>query len=199
MNIAAIILAAGEGQRMGGPKALLPIEGETFLARIALLLARKGVSAVIAVLGYEAERVAAEAGLPRGVATVVNDRYREGMLGSVLRGLDEAEARGADAILLQPVDHPLVAPETVDRVVAALRQGAVVAVPSYEGRRGHPGGFAASAWAALRDAPPDRGARAVLADHPEWVVHVPGDPGCVAGIDMPADYARFIAARSARR
>jgi len=47
--------------------------------------------------------------------------------------------------------------------------------------------------AALRAAPAARGARAVLADHPEWVVHVPGDPGCVLGIDTPADYERWIA------
>jgi len=78
------------------------------------------------------------------------------------------------------------------RVVAALAAGALVAVPSHGGRRGHPGGFARATWPALRAAPPDRGARAVLAEHPEWVVHVPGDPGCVAGIDTMEDYERCI-------
>jgi len=38
--------------------------------------------------------------------------------------------------------------------------------------------------------------RRVLADHPEWVVHVPGDPGCVLGIETPADYGRWIAGLS---
>jgi len=94
------------------------------------------------------------------------------------------------------VDHPLVDPATVDRVVAALEKRAVVAVPSHGSRRGHPGGFAREAWPALRSAPVDRGARAVLADHPEWVVHVPGDPGCVLGIETPADYERWIAGLS---
>ena len=56
-----------------------------------------------------------------------------------------------------------------------------------------PGRFARETWAALRAAPAARGARAVLSDHPEWVVHVPGDPGCVLGIDTPADYERWIA------
>jgi molybdenum cofactor cytidylyltransferase len=196
MEIVAVLLAAGAGRRMGGPKALLRIGGESFLARGARLLARPGVASVVAVLGHEAARVAAEAAAPAGVSLVENERYEEGMLSSILRGLEEAEARRADAILLHPVDHPLVEPATVDRVVAALRAGAVIAVPTHGTRRGHPGGFARAAWPALRAAPAERGARAVLADHPEWVVHVPGDPRCVTGIETPADYERWIAGLS---
>jgi molybdenum cofactor cytidylyltransferase len=90
------------------------------------------------------------------------------------------------------VDHPLVAAETVARVLEALRGGARIAVPSHAGRRGHPGGFAAAAWPALRAAPAESGARAVLAAHPDWIVHVTGDPGCIAGIDTPEDHLRWI-------
>ena len=176
---------------MGGPKALLRIGPSSFLARAVELLSRPGVEGVIAVLGHEFSRVAAEAGLSPGVALVENPAYREGMLSSVLCGLDEAERRGADALLLHPVDHPLVSPTTVDLVVTALVEGALVAVPSHEGRRGHPAGFARSTWPALRAASPGRGARGVLADRPEWVVHVPGDAGCTAGIDTPDDLLRF--------
>lgn len=189
----AVILAAGSGRRMGGPKALLRFGGESFLARAARLLARPGVSSVIAVVGQDPARMAAQASPPEGVRLVENPRPEQGMLSSILRGLEEADAAGADAVLLHPTDHPLVDAATVDRVIEALHAGAVIAVPAHGGRRGHPGGFARAAWTALRDAPPDRGARAVLADHPEWVVHVPGDPGCVLGIDTPADYERWVA------
>ena len=188
-----MVLAAGAGRRMGGPKALLRIGGESFLARAARALARPGLASVVAVLGHDAARVAAEAAAPTGVSLVENARYQEGMLSSILRGLDEAEALRADAIVLHPVDHPLVDPATVDRVIAALEEGAVIAVPTHGIRRGHPGGFARAAWPALREAPAARGARAVLADHPECVVHVPGDQGCVVGIETPADYERWIA------
>ena len=188
----AVVLAAGAGRRMGGPKALLRIGGGSFLARAAWILARPGVGAVVAVLGHDAARVRAEAGVPAGVSLVDNEGYAGGMLSSILRGVQEAESLRADAVLLHPVDHPLVDPATVDRVVAALEGGAVIAVPTQGGRRGHPGGFARAAWPALRAAPPERGARAVLADHPEWVVHVAGDPGCVAGSETPADYERLV-------
>ncbi|HUG52983.1 MAG TPA: NTP transferase domain-containing protein [Vicinamibacteria bacterium] len=191
-RIEAIVLAAGRGERMGGPKALLAVEGETFLARLARRLRRPGVAGVVAVLGHQAARVARESGLPPGVEVVVNARYMDGMLTSILAGLDAAEAAGAGAVLLHPVDHPLVEPETIDRVVAALREGAPIAVPSHGGRRGHPGGFARATWDALRAAPAERGARAVLGQHPEWVRHVEGGPGCRAGVNTPEDYRRLI-------
>ncbi len=192
MWIIGIILAAGEGRRMGGPKALLRIEGESFLARAARVLTAGGAQRVVAVLGHQAKRVRREAGCRDDVVFAENPGYRDGMLTSILRGLDQAEALGADAVLVHPVDHPLLEPQAVARVVAALEAGAVVAVPSFENRRGHPAGFARAAWAALRAAPADRGARAVLADHPEWVVHVAGDEGCVRGINTPEEYARLI-------
>ena len=193
MRIAAILLAAGEGRRMGGPKGLLRVGGETFLARCARVLLRPGVERVILVLGHEADRVCAFGGVPADALRVTNAAYREGgMLSSILRGLDAAEAIGAEAALVHPVDHPLVAEATVDRVVASLAQGAAIAVPSFGGRRGHPGGFARSVWPLLRSAPPDRGARALLQDHPDAVVHVVGDPGCVGGIDTPEDFERLI-------
>jgi len=194
MRVWSIILAAGRGERMGGPKALLRVGGESFLARTARLLGPPPVERVVAVLGHEAERVAREAGLPDGVAVAINVRHAEGMLTSIRAGLEAAEAAGADAVLVHPVDHPLVEPETVARVLGALLSGAVIAVPSHEGRRGHPAGFARAAWPALRSAPAEKGARAVLAGHPEWVVHVEGGPGCRAGINTPEDYRRLIKA-----
>jgi CTP:molybdopterin cytidylyltransferase MocA len=195
VRVVALLLAAGEGRRMGGPKALVSIgEDETFLSRAATLLHRPGVAEVIAVLGHQAGRVQAEGRLPAWARSIVNPRPQEGMLSSILCGLDAAEAAQADAVLLHPVDHPLVQPETVDAVVAALARGAVIAVPSFDGRRGHPGGFQREAWPALRAAPPALGARVVLAEHPEWITYVPGDPGCTAGIDTPEDYRRLVGA-----
>jgi len=177
---------------MGGPKALLPIEETTFIAHACRLVARPGVAEVVTVIGAGADRVRAEAHIPGGVAVVENEGWREGMLSSVWRGLDAAEPLGAEAILLHPVDHPVTAPETVDRVVAALRRGAFAAVPVHQRRRGHPGGFGREAFGALRAAPVDRGARAVLAGHPTRIVEVAGDAGCLLGINTPEDYRRVV-------
>jgi CTP:molybdopterin cytidylyltransferase MocA len=183
MRVAAVVLAAGEGRRMGGPKALARLEGATFAAAVAGRFDRADVFARIVVIGASASLVASTAGLPSGVRVVVNDRYADGMLTSVWAGLDEAERLGADAVLIHPVDNPLVEPETVGAVLAALAAGARVAVPSHAKKRGHPAGFARAAWPALRAAPVDGGARSVLAAHPEWVVHVAAGPDCLVDLD----------------
>jgi CTP:molybdopterin cytidylyltransferase MocA/SAM-dependent methyltransferase len=189
MRIIAVVLAAGEGRRMGGPKALLAAGGRTFLARACAALERPGVDGVIAVLGARAARVEEEAGIPPRVRAVRNERWSEGMLTSVWVGLEEAEAEGAQAILVHPVDNPFVTATTVDAVVAALREGATIAVPTHGNRRGHPAGFARTAFAALRRADPALGARSVLAAHPEWIVHVPAGADCLVDVDTPADLA----------
>jgi molybdenum cofactor cytidylyltransferase len=199
LRIHAIILAAGRGARMGGPKALLALEGETFLARVARLLRRPGVERVTAVIGHEADRIRREAGLAPDVATIVNPRYADGMLTSILAGLEDADAAGADAVLVHPVDHPLVDPLTVDAVIAALRHGAIIAVPSHGGRRGHPAGFARGAWTALREAAPDEGARGVLARHPEWIEYVPAGEECLLGVNTPEDYERLKERQTQRK
>jgi nicotine blue oxidoreductase len=197
VRIVAVVLAAGEGRRMGGPKALLPLAGGTFLSHACAAVERPGVVRVVAVLGASAERIATEAGLPPAVRIALNPRWPEGMLTSVWAGLDAAGEDAADAVLLHPVDNPLVRPETVDAVLAALAQGAPVAVPSHGGRRGHPAGFARAVWPELRGAPLDRGARAVLAQRPERVVHVAAGADCLVDVDTPQDLARLVGSRRA--
>ncbi|HEX9188839.1 MAG TPA: nucleotidyltransferase family protein [Vicinamibacteria bacterium] len=189
VRVVAILLAAGEGRRMGGPKALLRLGGATLLARGSTLFAEAGLP-VVAVLGAEASRVRAEAGIPEGVFVVVNERWPEGMLTSVWCGLDAAGTLGADAVLVHPVDNPLVAPATIGAVVAALEAGAAIAVPGHAGRRGHPAGFARSVWSDLRAAPLDGGARAVLRARADLVVPVPAGPDCLVDLDTPADLLR---------
>jgi molybdenum cofactor cytidylyltransferase len=192
--IVAVVLAAGRGARMGGPKALLRIGDSSFLRHVARALRLSGVSHVVAVVGHAHERVTTEAQLDDALLVAYNPRHDEGMLTSVWCGLDAAERLGAAAVLIHPVDHPLVDAPTADRVIEALIAGAVIAVPSHAGRRGHPGGFSRASWEALRKVTPLRGARGVLEDHPDWVVHVAGGPACLAGVDTPEDYRRVVGA-----
>ena len=191
MKIAALVLAAGAGRRAGGPKALLRLSGRTFLERAVEAFRHPYAARVYAVLGHEAERVRREAGPLGGVSILENPAYETGMLSSVLVGLEAAERDGMDAVLMHPVDHPFIDPTTLARVVDGLQGGGVIVVPSWDRRRGHPAGFARAAWPALRTASPDEGARAVLARHPEWVVHVEGDPKCLVGVNTPEDYERI--------
>ncbi len=64
--IAAVVLSAGESSRMGRPKALLPIEGETFIGRIVASLKHTQVGKIIVVLGHNADQLAAAIGRAAG-------------------------------------------------------------------------------------------------------------------------------------
>ena len=57
-GLAAIVMAAGAGRRMGGrPKALLQRDGESLLARQIRLLQEADIHQAVIVLGHHAERL----------------------------------------------------------------------------------------------------------------------------------------------
>lgn len=184
---------------MGGPKALVEFGDRTLLAHALALCARPAIALRVAVLGCEAGRArAAAAGADDGQVVWVHnvDWESGGMLSSALRGLDAADAAGADAVLLFPVDHPAIEPGTLDAVCAVLAAGAELAVPVHDGRRGHPGGFARARFVDLRAAPADVGARAVLHAAGAAVTEVAGGPGCRLGLDTPSQLEEWRQRRS---
>ena len=179
--IAAVVLAAGAGSRMGHPKAdlVVPGTGTTFVDAVLATLAAAGISEVRIVVAPGA------AGARAG--EVVNPDPSRGMLSSVQAGL-RALPPGAEAVLLWPVDHPLVSAATVRSLVDRFRRDAPpVVVPTHEGRRGHPALFAARLVPELLAADPSRGARAVVLAHADRVELPVADRGVVLDIDTPGD------------
>jgi len=102
-------------------------------------------------------------------------------------------AAQAPGWLVLPGDLPLVQPQTLRAVAAALQAGAEVAAPVYQGARGHPVGFAAALGPALMALAGEQGAsalvRAAQARGALCSVAV-DDGGTVADIDTPADLKR---------
>lgn len=196
-ELAALVLAAGAGRRMGKPKALVTWDGETFLARVLRTLAAvPGIDSACVVLGAEAEAIRKAIPLPPGVRAVVNDGWeRGGMLSSLLVGLKALEDAGSAAggLLVWPVDHPAVREPTVATLARAYaRAKPAIALPSYDGRHGHPVVFAPATYGDLRRAPPSRGARAVVRQHASSCLAVPvDDPGVVRNVDRPEDLAEL--------
>jgi len=186
--IGAIVLAAGSSSRMGRAKAHLPAgpSGRSFVDTVTETLAGAGVSEV---------RVVVSPGLTRPPRqAVVNPDPSAGMLSSVQCGL-RAFRETPDAVFVWPVDHPLVERDTVVAMVAAFqRAGAPVIVPTHGGRRGHPVLFASRIFSELLAADPSVGARSVVHAHDDRLELAVADPGVVADIDTPEDYARVFGA-----
>lgn len=190
-RVAALILAAGAGTRMGGPKALLEYEGQLLVERAVEAAFQGGCTDVLVVLGASADEVRRHADVGRA-RIVVNEDWAEGMGSSLRSGLRALEpSRRIDAALILLVDQPHVGARAVNRVLDAWRGGARLASASYDGRRGHPVLFGHEHWAdAARSAKGDAGARAFLAEHAAEIVLAPCD--AVADprdLDTPADLA----------
>jgi molybdenum cofactor cytidylyltransferase/nicotine blue oxidoreductase len=180
-RVAAAVLAAGSGSRMGAPKAELVLDGGRLVDRAVAAAQDAGCAPVIAV-------VRAGTSVP-GATAVVNPGPERGMRSSLALAVEAAPADVAGlAVLL--VDAPGVGSAAVRAVVAAWTPGRI-AVGRFRGRRGHPVVMAPAMWrSALELAAPDEGARALLAARPELVdeVDVPGDP---MDLDTPEDVARW--------
>jgi molybdenum cofactor cytidylyltransferase len=125
-----------------------------------------------------------------GLAWHLEDRGHEGMGDSIAAGVRATENAGGWLIL--PGDLPLVSPDTLRAVAAALAHH-TIALPHYQGRRGHPVGFAASCRDALLMLKgPQGGAlvvRAQAAVNPVAQLEL-DDPGIVTDIDTVRDLAQ---------
>jgi CTP:molybdopterin cytidylyltransferase MocA len=183
-RIAGVLLAAGDGSRLGQPKALLELGGESLASRGVALLRAGGADPVLVVTG------AAPVELP-GVVPVPNPHWREGMGSSFAAGLAAVPGDCAAAVVAL-ADQPLVGPDSVRRLIGAFAAGAAVAVAAYGGRARNPVLLAREHWAtAIEMAAGDVGARPFLRAHPELVTLVEcGDTGSPDDIDTPADLER---------
>lgn len=193
MSAAGLILAAGESRRMGSPKALLDYRGATFLDTLIGLFAQR-CSPVIVTLGAAAEEIRARAARP--AEFVLNPDYARGQLSSMQCGL-RAVPPEADGVLFTLVDHPAVSRNTIDALLApgVSQDDALLRVPRYRGRRGHPVWFSRELTPEFLALPESGAARDVVRLHAGRTAFLDlDDPGIVADIDDPAAYRSLIGA-----
>jgi len=192
--IAAVVLSAGESSRMGRPKALLPIEGETFIGRIVASLKQTQVGKIVVVLGHNSDLLAA-AIRPLAVDILINTNYKLGQLSSlqvaVRKLLPDADC---DGMLVHLVDHPYIDASLVDRMIQQFYESKKdIVVPRCRGKRGHPVLFSRALFGELLDAPMDQGAKAVVNAHGNGTLEIDTDEkGITVDIDTPELYRQHV-------
>jgi CTP:molybdopterin cytidylyltransferase MocA len=188
--VAALVLAAGGGRRYGMPKALVEYEGSLLVER-AVRTATAVCDPVLVVLGARAVDVWRSADLG-GATVLANEDWESGMASSLRTGLDGLRGWPAgglggkriDAALVLLVDMPGMTPAALARMAEHAAPGAL-AVPTYDGVRGHPVLLGREHWAGVADsATGDEGARRYLAAHEVTEVDCTGlaDP---VDLDVP--------------
>lgn len=161
-GVFGVVLAAGAARRFGGGKAVARFQGERLVDRAVATLVAGGCDRVLVVVG------ALDLGAVHDAILVLNPDWHSGMGSSLHAGLSAAGQ--AAAVVVTLVDLPLIGAEAVKRVISAWRDGAPIAVATYDGRRAHPVLFGREAVAAvLPTLTGDAGAKTFLAERPDVV------------------------------
>lgn len=191
LRVGAVLLAAGEGQRMGGvAKSLIRLQGVPLINRLMVALSGAGVDEVVVVTGYARDAVeAAVAGFP--VTLAHNDNYQDGQQGSVRVGLEMLGAN-CDAVLVLLADQPLIGAGDLTELIAAFKkrgQGHVL-VPMVNGQRGNPIVLDDVARAQIHASGTKLACRNLIDRNPELVcVYETANTRFVTDLDTPEDLA----------
>ena len=182
-GVAAIILAAGQSRRMGGPNKLLAhFDGEPLVRQIAERALASKADAVIVVTGHRAEDIGDTlAGL--NVRIVHNPDFADGLATSLKAGLSAGPDHTGGALVLL-ADMPGVTAPIIDRLIDAFRSRPppAIVLPTFSGKRGNPVLWARAFFPELMTVTGDTGARHILALHEEAVERV--EIGEAAGLDV---------------
>jgi molybdenum cofactor cytidylyltransferase len=172
-KVAGIILAAGKSTRTRVPKLLLPFGRSTVIQQTVHNVLDSQVDEVLVVLGCKRDRLA-KLLQDTPVRLVTNYDYERGMLTSIVAGMN-AVSPGMKAVMIMPGDHPLIRSTTINALLTAYRASEKgIAVPVYDGHRGHPAIFSLT----YQDELPKltgQGARQLLHSHQSDVLEVPVD------------------------
>jgi molybdenum cofactor cytidylyltransferase len=172
--IAAVVLGAGRSSRMGGPNKLLAeIGGRPLIRHVVDAALASRARPVVVVTGHQRDKVeAALAGLP--VKFVHNPHFADG-LGTSLKAGIAALPADVDGAIVCLGDMPQVDAALIDRLIGAFDpdHGALVVVPTIDGKRGNPVVWSRRFFPDLMAVEGDVGARYLIGRYTEAVAEVP--------------------------
>ncbi|SMF38415.1 nucleotidyltransferase family protein [Pseudogulbenkiania subflava] len=194
--IVGILLAAGSGRRFGSDKLSHRLLDGTPMAVAAAVRLLPVCERVVAVLRPGRDQLAAA--LKAVGCDIVFCPEAEGGMGHSLAAGVSASAEAAGWIVAL-ADMPFIASSSHAAVAAALQAGASLAATQYQGRRGHPVGFARAWQNQLTGLTGDQGGKTLLEQHRQRLTLCPvDDPGVVRDIDYPRDLIDVASGTSPR-
>ena len=193
-SLAAVLMAAGAGARMGQrPKSLLELDGVPLICRQVMALREAGVSELVLVLGHHAKDIEAAVKALK-VSVVINPDPDAGPVGSQRLGLQSLSGH-SEAVLMALADQPLLDAADLRQLFQAFDQrlpGSALVYPRVNGQPGNPVIFTAAVRAALLACPPDVGCKLWRQAHTSQVQALDCDnPHFVQDVDTPEDIAKL--------
>jgi molybdenum cofactor cytidylyltransferase len=188
-RVGVVLLAAGRGSRFGdeAPKTLARLGTRPLVTHAVAAATMSGLRPVVVVVGCQAADVARAAGTLADI--VENPDWETGMSTSLRAGLATLlPDPTVTAVAVALADQPRIGAEAYRRLAAAHREGAQLAVATYDGKRGHPVLIGRAHFDEAMRMTGDEGARSLLSAHDVVEVQCDGT-GDAADVDTPADLA----------
>ena len=197
MIFAGIILAAGEGSRIGRCKANLPfgLVGQTLLSHLISVYLNSEVNIIYVITGnWEKETVAAAQNFTFAVRFVNNDNPEKGMFSSVCKGVSLL-SNDIKYFFVHPVDIPLVKEETILKMKNTMLNSAsnnAWLVPKCKNQEGHPVLISSSLIPELLNWNGEHGLKGFLSSRNDnkIIEHV-NDEGTIFDIDYMEDLLKM--------
>ena len=199
LRLAVLLLAAGEGSRLGlTPKTLLQQDDQSLLSRFCQAITAFAPIEFLVVTGFYADAIEAELvklkqnlGLP--IANVRNPHPQRGQASSVRLGLESLKSN-YDVLLLALCDQPLVGAMEIDALLKQFEQrdqSTEVVLPMIGEQRGNPVVFSHQVITDIL-AIPKMVCRPFMDQHPELVqIFATDNLAYIADVDTEADLAEF--------
>ncbi len=166
--ISAILLGAGESNRMGSDKLALPWGRKTVLERCFRTLIRSQVREVVIVRRIRSKELK-DNFHGKEIKTVTNLHPEQGMSLSIRQGLRAVHPE-SEGILIALGDQPFLKTRTINVLIRAFdRSKERIVVPSFQGRTGHPVIFHRVYRKELMNLKGDVGGKSIIERHPEDV------------------------------
>jgi CTP:molybdopterin cytidylyltransferase MocA len=184
--VAAVVLAAGESRRFGGPKQLATLGDRALLEHVLERAQRAGLAPIVAVVPVWLTRPASMD--DEALRWVRNPHPERGMSHSLRLGFAALPPETSAALILLG-DQPTVPVDLLTAIVAARGQRPIVATRA-GGQTGPPILVERSHFSIVESPQGDVGLRELLRDHPEWVlaIELAAHP---ADVDTPGDLERL--------
>lgn len=199
MKVGIVILAAGESSRMGVPKQLLHIDGQSLIKRITEMAMDTPCYPVVVVLGANRSMIRKE--LERMPITIIdNPQWESGMSSSIKMGLVGAYMtfKDLEAVIFLTVDMPFVSVDLVRKMIAkaieksaAMLESPEIVACKYDGQIGVPVLFKRCLFNDLLELSGDNGAKKIILANKQKTVTIDFPEG-KTDLDTIDEYRNFL-------
>jgi len=191
-KIVSIVLAAGKSTRMGTQKLLLPFRGTSILKSIIEEITHSNSQETWVVIGSHKNEIT-ENLKDCKLNLVENENFEEGMLSSVLTGVNAAN-KNCDGFLIFLGDQPLIPHAIINRLITVFQKTKKgLLVPTFSGKRGHPVLIDSKYAEAINQINPNIGLRELFINNPSDILEIEVENEAILkDIDTPEDYSEVF-------